>query len=78
LWIEGGFVLLALFLVFFGLLARQIVRFYKKDPALALTFGASLFSVVLICGVNTHFYLRFFWLPLLPLFSLYISTDEKE
>lgn len=78
LWIEGGFVLLALFLVFLGLLARQIVRFYKKDPALALTFGASLFSIVLICGVNTHLYLRFFWLPLLPLFSLYISTDEKE
>jgi hypothetical protein len=82
LWIEGGFVLMLLYILFLGLIARQVFRAAKNHPAEALMMGASLVAIIFTGAMSPHLYLRYFWVPLLPAFfmaqALATQADEKQ
>jgi hypothetical protein len=82
LWIEGGFVLMLLYVVFLGLIARQVFKAAKNHPAEALMMGTALVAIILTGVMSPHLYLRYFWVPLLPAFfmaqALATTADEKQ
>lgn len=68
LWIEGGVVLLGVYLLFLILLLRNAIALAAIDPPTGLAMGMGVVAIILYGLVNPHIYLRYYWIPVLPCF----------
>lgn len=68
LWVEGGLVLLLLFLAYLLLMFRNVTKLAKIYPFEAMAVGTAGLGLALFGMFYPHMYMRFFWIPLLPAF----------
>ncbi len=68
LWIEGGFILALLYIIFLLLLIRNVMKLAKISPSGAVAVGSAVIAIALFGMLNPHLYLRYFWIPILPAF----------
>ena len=68
LWIEGGLILLVLYLVFLFFLIRNVMKLARISPTGAVAVGSAVVALTLFGMLNPHLYLRYFWIPILPAF----------
>jgi hypothetical protein len=68
LWIEGGLILVGVYLAFLFFLIRNVVNLAKISPTAAVAVGSAVAAITLFGMLNPHLYLRYFWIPILPAF----------
>lgn len=69
LWQEGGLPLLLLYLSILVIMFRNTLA-SEMAPEVRLAVFCSLIAIALSGFTQTHMYLRFYWIPLLPAFCL--------
>ncbi len=73
LWTEGGLFLLLLYLLFFVFLIRNCIALTRFAPYVGVAMAAALAGVATFGGGNPGEYLRYFWIPVLPLFKRWLD-----
>jgi O-antigen ligase len=77
LWIEGGIILLLLYLFIMGVLLRNAFKLAVVQPAAAAALSLGVFTMIFAGLITTHLYLRFYWIPLLPAFAYWRSGRNR-
>jgi hypothetical protein len=78
LWIEGGIFLLLTFIVFFLILIRNCIALMRVSNMVGNAFALSLLAIIAFGFTNPEFYLRYWWVPLIPLFKNWSQATRYE
>jgi hypothetical protein len=73
LWTEGGIFLLLLYLLFFVFLIRNCIAVTRFAPYVGVSMAVCLLGVATFGAGNPGEYLRYFWIPVLPLFRMWVG-----
>ena len=76
--LESGLIATILFYLYFLFLVAAIWRTRRDHPLLALTLLNSVLLFLCYTLFNPHFYLRYFWVPLLPAFVLACNYKKRS
>lgn len=75
LWIEGGLILVLLFLGYLFFLGYSLLKQSDEVNSIKLALITSLFLFTVAAAFNTHLYLRYYWIPLLPIYCVIFSKN---
>lgn len=73
LWTEGGLFLMLLYLLFFVFLIRNGIALLRFAPYVGVAMAVALVGVATFGAGNPGEYLRYFWIPVLPLFKMWVD-----